>query len=100
MFGYASLSTVLLSMGCSLLLGPPVVSAASLPTVDLGYAIYQAKLADVRNLNILRHLERITDKLFFVYRLPETRRLTTTLATFATQLLQSGSSDLPRPLSQ
>jgi len=100
MFGYARLSTVLLSMGCSFVLGPPAVSAASLPTVDLGYAIYQAKLADVRNLNILRHLERNTNKLFFVYRLPETRRLTTTLATFAMQLLQSDSSDLRRPLNQ
>ena len=58
MFGYASLSTVLLFMGCSFVLGPPAVSAASLPTVDLGYAIYQAKLADVRKLNFLRHLER------------------------------------------
>ncbi|PMD15737.1 hypothetical protein NA56DRAFT_709621 [Hyaloscypha hepaticicola] len=42
MFGYARLSTVLLFMGCSFVLTPSALSAASLPTVDLGYAIYQA----------------------------------------------------------
>jgi hypothetical protein len=58
MFGYVGLSTVLLSLGWSIFLGPSAVNAASLPTVDLGYAIYQAKLADVRKLSVVPHLER------------------------------------------
>jgi hypothetical protein len=58
MLGYASLSTVLLFLGWSVVLGPSAVNAASLPTVDLGYAIYQAKLADVCNLSAVPHLER------------------------------------------
>jgi hypothetical protein len=57
MFGYANLSTVLLFMGCSFVLGSSAVNAASLPTVDLGYAIYQAKLVDVCDFNVLPHLE-------------------------------------------
>jgi hypothetical protein len=58
MLGYAGLSTVLLSLAWSVVLRPSAVNAASLPTVDLGYAIYQAKLADVRNLSVVPHLER------------------------------------------
>jgi hypothetical protein len=40
MFGYAGVYTVLLSIGYCIVLGPSAVNAASLPTVDLGYAIY------------------------------------------------------------
>jgi hypothetical protein len=62
MLVYAALSTVLLSLGWSVVLGPSAVNAAYFPTVDLGYAIYQAKLADVRNLSMCLIWSESTDK--------------------------------------
>lgn len=96
---YAGLPTVLLSLGSSVVFGSSAANAAYFPTVDLGYAIYQAKLADVRSLRMYLIWSEKTYKSVIICRPPETHRPITTLAISAMQLLQSDISDLRRRLT-